>query len=133
MSLAIIRKAFESRLKTYGLTKALPIAYEGVDFNPPTSMKYLKCYLLPAATQAPTLDGVMREYAGVFQVTVVVPSNIGNGLLSQIAQELDAVYPASFVQDSVRVFMTQPMGASRIESEGGTSEMVVYGNYKAHV
>lgn len=131
MSNAIIRKAFESRLKTWAdaQTPAIKIAYENVSFTPPTG-RYLRCFMLPASTDSETLDGTHRNYSGVFQVSIVVPLNQGSAEALVIASAIDALYPVTFVQDSLRITMTRPMGIRPGQVEENMYVLPIDGAYR---
>lgn len=111
MSNVIIRTAFESRLATWAAAQspALPIAYENRAFIPPANNRYLRAYVIPAKTQANTLEQTDRDYEGIFQVSIVQPLTAGTASSATIALALDALYPASFLEGSTRIFVTSPM------------------------
>ena len=96
MSNQTIRALFETRLKAWAdaHTPALPIAFENVQFTPPTGL-YLAAYLLPADTSSQDLEGALRNRLGVFQVNIVAPAGTGPGPGQAIAAELDALFPVN--------------------------------------
>lgn len=111
MSNVLIRTAFESRLATWAAaqTPPLPIAYENRAFTPPANNRYLRAYLIPARTASDYLEGTQRSYEGIFQVSIVQPLTAGTASASTIALALDALYPVSFLDGAMRVFITAPM------------------------
>jgi hypothetical protein len=94
VSQTLIRRAYEGRLATWAAARspALPVSYENVPYTPTTGAKYLRAYVLPAATDAPDLAGALRTYRGVFQVSVCCPINTGPGAAAGIADELAALF-----------------------------------------
>lgn len=112
MSLQIIRTAFESRLKAWADTQALPIAFENRLFTAPANSRYLRAYLLAAKTNVNFLQGNDREYLGVFQVSIIQPLNAGTASAQTIALALDTLYPTSFLEGVTRIYITSPMSAS---------------------
>lgn len=113
----LIRQAFESRLATWAAGKGLPIAYENVKFTPPADGKYLRAYLIPARTESNTIERTDRDYEGAFQVSIVQPLSTGSATASDLADELDTLYPPTFLEGSMRVFVTSPMSADKGDTE----------------
>jgi hypothetical protein len=94
MSQSIIRKLFETRLKSWADARspALPVAWQNAPLKGnPTS--YLRAFILPAPTGSDDLEGVHRLYTGIFQVSVVVPVDSGSGSAEGIADEIAALFP----------------------------------------
>jgi len=116
VSNTLIRAAFETRLKTWADAQIppIPIAFENVPFTQPTT-RYLRSYLLPLNTKSDTLDQVHRGYAGVYQVSVVMPLNDGPGNGEVIAKALDTLFPMTtpMTQGGLKVTMTTPMSAAK--------------------
>jgi hypothetical protein len=114
MSNALIRAAFETRLATWAAAQvpAIPIAYENVTFTPPSG-RYLRSFLLPADTQSLTLDGLHREYIGIYQVSIALPINTGAGAGQMLSAALDTLFPvaAPMTQGGLNVWVTSPMSA----------------------
>lgn len=94
MSQRKIRTIYESHLASWAAARVPPlrVAYENVVFDPANGETYLRCFLLPAATQSETLEGEHRAFLGVFQVSIVSPIEVGAGAAQGIAAELDAVF-----------------------------------------
>lgn len=94
MSNKRIRALYEGRLATWAAARGTPlrVSYQNQPFQPVTGTPYLRAILLPADTGSEDLQGVMRTYLGVFQVSVVAPINTGAGAAEGIADELAAVF-----------------------------------------
>lgn len=133
MSLALIRSAFESRLKTWAnaQTPAIPIAYENLAFTPPLT-RYLRAYVLPAKTDSNTLDDVARTYQGLFQVSIVVPLNEGAGNAQTLAAAIAGLYPSSFIQGSIRVYCS-PMSEGVPQQEPNYFVLPIRFTYQVEV
>lgn len=114
MSDALIRRAFEATLKTWAdaQTPAIPVAWENVEFSQPAG-RYLRAFLLPATTTSADLGRVNRRYAGVFQISVVMPTGTGAGAASAIVASLAALFSpaAPIVVSTLSVWPSQPLSA----------------------
>ena len=133
MSNELILEAFEKRLTDWAnaQTPAIPIAYMNKNFTPPAT-RYIRAFLLPAATQSLTLDGVNRDYSGVFQVSFVMPKNEGGKPAAKLADSIDAAFPVSFLYKGLRIWMTKPMSTRpSYNDDDGRYVLPVSGNYRA--
>lgn len=120
MSQKIIRSLYESRLAAWAAARspALPIAYQNLEFpgkNPDGSQKpmpatYLRAFLLPAETDSLDLAGDHRLYQGLFQVSIVAPTDKGAGAAEQIVNELVALFPLNLrlTKDGLTVQVITP-------------------------
>lgn len=133
MTQAIIREAFETRLKTWAdaRTPAIPVAWENVKFDPPAG-RYCRAFLLPARTQSVALSRVDREYKGIFQVSFYM--NIGNGpsTVEGLIASLDAAFAHTFTQDGLRVWLTAPFSAASAIPEADRYIVPVSAQYRAN-
>jgi hypothetical protein len=115
VSTAAIRQAFEARLKAWADARVppLPVAWQNVAFDPPAGT-YLESFLLPAGKLSRSLDGSVKVYRGVFQVTVVLPAGTGPGAAEAIESELETLFAESapMQQGSLRIHVTSPMSSS---------------------
>lgn len=76
MSLVLIRAALEQRLDA--LTPKLPIAYENIPFTPVDGQPYLRAFLIP---NTPVDHGIafdVKEWRGLFQISVMYPLGSGS-------------------------------------------------------
>lgn len=115
MSQALIRSAFETRLKTWadGRTPALPVAWENREFAVPNDgARYCRAFLLPARTQSETLARTDRAYRGIFQVSFYMPIGPGAGAGEALAASLDEAFAHTFTQSSIRVWLRAPFSAA---------------------
>lgn len=123
MSIKTIRAALMSAAQAWAdsQTPPIPLARENVDFTPPANGgRYARAFVLPVPTETDTLDLLHRSYEGVFQVTLCLPKNAGNGEADDLCASLDqALSPAAPIERSgVRVFITRPMSrASGIQED----------------
>lgn len=94
MSEKEIRAAYEGRLAAWAAARSpsLRISYENVPFTPANGETYLKAFLLPGDTTSDDLAGDHEAHRGVFQVSVVSPTNIGSGVANGIAKEIAAQF-----------------------------------------
>lgn len=93
MSDSEIRKAFNDMVRGYATSKGMAVSLENGDFTPPVDTPYLKTTLFPAKADTKTLAGDHKGYAGVYQVTIVVPAGQGTGNITTIAKELQTLFP----------------------------------------
>lgn len=92
MTQKTIRSLIEQRLATWAASKSLPVAWQNFAFTPP-STTYLRAFLLPAETDSPDLQGAMRTFTGVYQVSIVLPEGQGSDAGETLAAEIDALFP----------------------------------------
>lgn len=115
MSQDRVRKAFESKLKTWAAAQspAIPVAWENTDFKP-TAGAYIEPSLIPVRTVTETLDGVHRRFMGLFQVSLVMPIDSGPGDAEALVKALDALYPLTtpLTADGLVIVLLQPMSAA---------------------
>lgn len=119
MSQQAIRAAFESRLAAWAAARALLVAWENVPFTEPTAI-YLRAAVLPAPTSSGDLAGSHRAYRGVFQVSVVAPTNVGAGAAVALADELAAHFPVNLQLTAAGVtvsVLTPASAAAGLQSE----------------
>ena len=114
MSDQIIRAALMSATQAWAdaQTPPIPLARENVDFTPPANgARYARTFLLPVPTNTDTLDMLHCSFEGVFQVTLCMPKNAGNGEADSLCASLrQALSPATpIVRSGVKVFITRPM------------------------
>ena len=94
MSQDRIRTALETVLSTWAAAQspAIPVAWENVEFTQPEG-RYLRAFLLPAQTISADIGRANRRYAGVFQVSVVMPLGDGPVPAEVIVASLAALFP----------------------------------------
>ncbi|AKJ28840.1 DUF4128 domain-containing protein [Caldimonas brevitalea] len=134
MSQALIRQAFETRLKTWADAQApaIPIAWQNVTMTPPAG-RYLRAFLLPASTGSDDLAGEHRVFRGLFQVTVVTPIGTGPGQAEQLAGQLDLLFPLTepLAVGGLLVYLTSPMSAGPAIQEPDRYAVPVSAGYRA--
>lgn len=136
MSNAAIRKAFETRVKAWAAKQVpgLAVAYQNAPFIPPASnVPYARCFVLAGTTSSVDLQGLQREYVGVFQVSLAMPIAVGSVLADQLAASLDAVFPTGppMVQDGLSIWITKPMSQAPALQEPDRNVVPVSAFYKA--
>lgn len=113
MSQALIRKGFETRLKTWAdaQTPSIPIEWQNVSFTPPAG-RYARAFLIPNATQSETLEKTHRRYEGIFQVSLCMNLGTGSGVVEALVSSLDAAFASYFTESPLRIFLLSPMSAA---------------------
>lgn len=132
MTQATIRKAFETRLKTWAdaQTPAIPVAWENVAFTPPAG-RYLRAYLLPSKVPRLFLDGTGRTFRGVFQVSFYMPLDKGAGSAESLIASLDAAFDAYEEQDGLRVYLLSPFYPASGRADGDRWVVPASAEYRA--
>lgn len=132
MSQSIIRQLLESRLKTWADAEPIQVAWENVNFDPP-SASYLKAYVIPAPTTSDDLKGDHRNYTGVFQVSVVGMKGNSAIPVEAIAEDIAALYPVNLQLTSggVTVQIITPMSIAQAIQEPDRYTIPVSCTYRA--
>lgn len=137
MSTKLVRQLFETRLATYMAARvpALRINFEDVAFTPLAGETYLRCFTLPSRTDSVDLEGKHRLYTGIWQVSIVKPSNGGLGVAYGIVDELEMLFPVNLqlTSGSFVVSVITPMGPGPLITDTNTSTIPVYCTYRADV
>ena len=92
MSIAAIHTALRSRLSSLAFSPVVPIAWEGVEFEP-GKKSFLQAFFLPAETSTPSMDAGGQRAEGIFQVTVNVPAGGGSGGAEAMADSIIGHFP----------------------------------------
>lgn len=111
MSETLIRRAFETRLKTYADANSLPVAWENKALNPQPEGAYLRATLLPAATTSQTLDRVHAQFLGIFQIDVCAPTGTGPAAAETIVAALRSLFTptAPMTVSGLLVYIVDPL------------------------
>lgn len=136
MSEKIIRSIYEARLSTWAAAHSpvLKVAYENVDFTPPSDgSTYLRCFLLPADTDSQDLQGIHEAFQGVFQVNIVAKAGIGLGAAKSVADELRALFPNNLrlTKSGLTVQSISPCSQGPTQQDTNTATIPVWFNYRA--
>jgi len=137
LSTKIIRQLFETRLATWAAARvpALRVNFEDVEFTPNPGETYLRCFVLPARTGSDDLQGIHRLYTGVWQVSIIKPSNSGLGTAYGIVDELETQFPQNLqlTSGSFMVAIRSPMGPGPAIQDSNTTTIPVSCVYRADV
>lgn len=139
MSRTLIRAALEGPLATWAAsqTPAIPVAYEGIPFKPPANnARYLRGHLVPVATQTLDIGMRHRRYAGLWQVSLYIPTGSGLAFAQQAEAELDSIYTTTtpLLSGSLRLWITQPMSAAAaVATDDGLLLIPITCRWEAHV
>lgn len=136
MSNGAIRKAFETRVRTWAAAQrpALAVAYQNAPFlSPANNVPYARCFVLPGATGSIDLAGLHREYVGVLQVSLALPINVGSATADALASSLDTAFPVGppLVQDGLSIWIVKPMSQAPALQEPDRNVIPVSAFYKA--
>jgi hypothetical protein len=72
-----IFRALTDHLDTFANAQGLEIARPAVPFSPTDGAAYLKVYFIPTTTEAMDIAGLINEYRGILQVSVIYPGESG--------------------------------------------------------
>lgn len=100
MSLELVQKALIAKLQAdFPSWMATRVEWENVAFTPPPTQAWFKVTFMPAEEAVDTLGPLGCDLAqGLFQVTVHIPSGIGEATVRQTINELrDCYKPGSLV------------------------------------
>jgi len=111
MSHLIIRRLFETRLAAWAKDKNLPVAYQNAKFTTPATGIYLRAFTIPATTGSTDLPGKNRQFIGLFQVSIVIPSNTGTKAGEELIGDLAAQFPlfSTLTQGDITVKVMTPV------------------------
>jgi hypothetical protein len=106
MSNSDIREAFETRIATWAAaqTPALPIAWENTSYTPSPQTMYLRCAMLPAATQDPSMGAKHIRLTGMYAINVYGVQDQGPAAAEAAADAIIALFPrGGMVQNGVTI------------------------------
>ena len=109
-----IRKAFERVLKPFAAANNVQVAWENLTFSPPSEL-YLSAFLLPAQDTHDTICYGNLRIAGVYQIDIRSPINVGTATVHNLVEQIKALYPVgSRIGDANgTVRITTPISTSR--------------------
>lgn len=99
MNNGAIHKALAKKLETVAATMAIPVAWENVQFEPPTTGIYLEEDFLPAENEDVFVQGTKAVRRGIYQVTVVYPLGKGSQKAATLADTIAEAFPNNAVID----------------------------------
>lgn len=121
MSNAIIRAAFETKLKAWAeaQTPKVLVAYENAPFTKPAlGTNWVECFLVPNDTLNKTVDAKRKTYQGVFQINCWSQQGKGMGAVERLSQSLVDLFPVVPKTSSVSVEGT-PIVRSAVPDQTG--------------
>lgn len=129
-----IMSALQTRLASFASTKGLSVAFEGVPFTPDATKTHLADFLLPVATDNPSMGRDHRRYEGIYQVDVNAPSNSNVVALRNLANDLAAHYPRGLTlthaTSGTKVLITRTPSISPLIPDGGRMKRAVSIRYQ---
>lgn len=129
-----IMSALQSRLALFASTKGLSLAFEGVPFTPDATKTHLADFLLPAATDNPSMGRGHRRYEGTYQVDVNAPSNSNVVALRGLANDLAAHFPRGLAlthaASGTKVLIIRTPSISPLIPDGGRMKRAVSIRYQ---
>lgn len=131
-----IMAALQARLATFATTKSLSIAFEGVAFTPGATKTHLADFLLPAATDNPSMGRDHRRYIGIYQIDVDAPSGSNVVALRKLANDLATHFKRGTAlthSSGIKVLIIRDPSISALLPDGGRMKRAVSVRYQADV
>ena len=129
-----IMSALQTRLASFASTKGLSVAFEGVPFTPDATKTHLADFLLPAATDNPSMGRDHRRYVGIYQVDVDAPASSNVADLRKLANDLVAHFPRgvalTHAASSTKVLIIRTPSISPLIPDGGRMKRAVSIRYQ---
>ncbi|MBN6597061.1 DUF4128 domain-containing protein [Citrobacter sp. RHB21-C05] len=88
-----IASAMAARLGSWADAENIPVAWENIEFTPPTDGLYLAVHDMPATPRTLDLGLNCRVYSGVYQINVVAPAGTGRSDAVALAHQIAALFP----------------------------------------
>lgn len=88
-----IATVLAARLGEWADAEGIPVAWENIEFTPPSAGLYLAAYDMPATPRTLDLGLRCRTYSGVYQVNVVAPAGTGRSDAEALARQVAALFP----------------------------------------
>lgn len=133
MSQSAIRAALEAPLATWAAAQnpPLPVAWENVALD--AQGRHIRASLLPAQTLSFDLLGKHRRFQGIFQLTLVMPTNAGMRDTEALVAGIGALYPnaARFTSGGISVLIAKPASAAPPLVDDGQLAVPVSIRYQA--
>lgn len=136
MSDQSIMAALQARLTAFATTKGLSLAYEGVGFTPDAAKTHLADFLLPAATDNPSMGRSHKRYTGIYQVNVDAPTGSNVVALRNLANDLAAHFPRGLTlthSSGLKVLIIRDPSIGPLLPDGGRMRRPVSIRYQCDV
>lgn len=131
-----IMSALQTRLASFASTKGLSVAFEGVPFTPDATKTHLADFLLPAATDNPSMGRSHKRYTGIYQVDVDAPAGSNVVALRNLANEVAAHFHRGLTlshSSGLRVLIIRDPSISALLPDGGRMKRAVSIRYQIDV
>lgn len=130
-----ITTAFEAVLGTWADSEGVPVAWDNVQFEPPTDALYLVSHDMPAKPYSIDLAGECRIYPGVYQVNIVAPAGSGKANARLLARRIAALFTENkeVTGDGFSAWVTSPPAIFPGVADGVSYTIPVSINYRADI
>lgn len=101
-----IREAFETRIAAYAAAQKppIPVAWENTSYTPSPQTMYLRCAMLPAVTQNPSMGAPHVRLVGLYQINVYGIQDGGPAGAEAVADAIIALFPrGAMIQNGVTI------------------------------
>ncbi|VYU55985.1 hypothetical protein [Metakosakonia massiliensis] len=130
-----ITTALEAILGTWAESEGVPVAWENIQFEPPTDGLYLISHDMPARPYSIDLAGECRVYPGVYQVSVVAPAGNGKAQARTLARRVAELFMENeeIPGDGFSAWVTSPPAIYPGVPDGVSFTVPVSINYRADI
>jgi hypothetical protein len=111
-----VRPELETILATWANSSGIKVAWEGKQFDKPTSSPYVQPFLLPGTTINPTVDGTRQREVGIFQINVWGLDGKGAAETEGLAYQVASLYPIVPKVGTVSIERSPTIGPPFIEA-----------------
>lgn len=130
-----ITTALEAILGTWAESEGVPVAWDNIQFEPPTDGLYLISHDMPARPYSIDLAGECRVYPGVYQVSVVAPAGNGKAQARTLARRVAELFMENeeIPGDGFSAWVTSPPAIYPGVPDGVSFTVPVSINYRADI
>ena len=130
-----ITTALEAVLGAWTEGEGVPVAWDNIQFEPPTDALYLVSHDMPARPYSIDLAGNCRVYPGVYQVNVVAPAGNGKAQARALARQIADLFPENqeITGDGFSAWVTSPPAIYPGIPDGVSYTIPVSINYRADI
>lgn len=125
----------EARLGEWADEKGISVAWDNIQFDPPSGATYLVSHDIPATPYSIDLAGKAVVHPGIYQVNIVAPSGSGKSDVKSIATQVAELFPenSEIPGEGFSVWITAPPAIFPGITDAVSYTVPVSINYRVHV
>lgn len=130
-----ITTALEAMLGLWADGEGVRVAWDNIQFDPPSDGLYLISHDMPAQPYSIDMAGGCRVHPGVYQVTVVAPAGGGKSQAKVLARRVAGLFPENqeIPGDGFTAWVTSPPAIFSGIADGVSYSIPVSINYRADI